>query len=60
MMEQVIDRDRVTALDFLTGNEGYKQDWMSERRERTRLVITRHAAGNTRPTGIARLRNWLS
>jgi len=34
MMEYVIDTDKVYELDFLTGNEPYKQDWMSERRER--------------------------
>ena len=34
LMEYVIDTDRVEEIDFLTGNEAYKQDWMSERRER--------------------------
>jgi len=34
LMQRVIDIDRVEEIDFLTGNEGYKQDWMSERRER--------------------------
>jgi len=34
MMEQVIDTDRVEEIDFLVGNDAYKQDWMSERRER--------------------------
>lgn len=33
LMEYTIDRDRVEEIDFLTGNEAYKQDWMSERRE---------------------------
>lgn len=37
LMEHVIDRDRVSEIDFLTGNDSYKQDWMSERRERCRL-----------------------
>jgi hypothetical protein len=32
-MEYVIDIDRVEEIDFLTGNDAYKQDWMSERRE---------------------------
>lgn len=32
LMEQVIDQDKVVEIDFLTGNEAYKQDWMSERR----------------------------
>ena len=34
LMEYVIDTDKVNEIDFLTGNEAYKQDWMSERRER--------------------------
>lgn len=34
LMERVIDTDRVTEIDFLVGNEAYKQDWMSMRRER--------------------------
>lgn len=33
LMEYVIDTDRVEEIDFLTGNDAYKQDWMSERRE---------------------------
>lgn len=33
LMEYVIDTDKVEEIDFLTGNEAYKQDWMSERRE---------------------------
>ncbi|MEJ2620814.1 MAG: GNAT family N-acetyltransferase [Candidatus Thiodiazotropha sp.] len=37
LMEQVIDRDRVEEIDFLTGNDAYKQDWMSQRRQRWRL-----------------------
>lgn len=36
-MEHVIDTDQVEEIDFLTGNEAYKQDWMSERRERFAL-----------------------
>jgi hypothetical protein len=34
LMRQVIDVDRVGEIDFLMGNERYKQDWMSSRRER--------------------------
>lgn len=37
LMEYVIDIDKVEEIDFLTGNDRYKQDWMSERRERWRL-----------------------
>ena len=34
LMEHVIDTDKVKEIDFLTGNDAYKQDWMSERRQR--------------------------
>ncbi len=37
LMEYVIDTDKVEEIDFLTGNDAYKQDWMSERRERLSL-----------------------
>lgn len=37
LMEYVIDTDKVKEIDFLTGNDSYKQDWMSERRDRWRL-----------------------
>jgi hypothetical protein len=38
LMAYVIDTDKVEEIDFLTGNEAYKQDWMSERRERWGLT----------------------
>jgi len=41
LMEYVIDGDRVEEIDFLTGNEPYKQDWMSQRRERCGLIFSR-------------------
>jgi len=37
LMEYVIDIDKVKEIDFLTGNDAYKQDWMSDRRERFAL-----------------------
>ena len=60
LMEQVITHDRVTALDFLTGNERYKQDWMSERRERSRLVFVRNPNDAELDRPLTRLRKWLS
>lgn len=39
LMQYVIDSDRVEEIDFLSGNEPYKQDWMSERRERWGLMF---------------------
>ena len=41
MMQQAIDVDRVDDIDFLTGNEAYKQDWMTLRRERVALSCVR-------------------
>ncbi|MFO8023674.1 GNAT family N-acetyltransferase [Thiohalophilus sp.] len=42
LMEYVIDVDGVEEIDFLTGNDAYKQDWMSERRERFALSCVRN------------------
>jgi len=39
LMQYVIDVDKVDEIDFLTGNEPYKQDWMTERRERFRVAF---------------------
>ncbi|WP_342618742.1 GNAT family N-acetyltransferase [Rhodoferax sp. GW822-FHT02A01] len=38
MMEHVFNIDRVLEVDYLTGDDGYKQDWMSQRRERWGIV----------------------
>jgi len=37
LFEHVIDRDRVDLVDFGTGNDGYKRDWMEQVRTRYRL-----------------------
>jgi CelD/BcsL family acetyltransferase involved in cellulose biosynthesis len=37
-MQHVIDVDRVREIDYLIGDEPYKQDWMSHRRERWGIV----------------------
>lgn len=34
LMRHVIDVDRVNIVDYLCGDDDYKKDWMSERRER--------------------------
>ena len=42
LMEYVIDTDKVNEIDFLTGNDAYKQEWMSERRERFLLSCVKN------------------
>ncbi len=48
LMEYVIDTDRVAEIDFLTGNDAYKQDWMSERRERFLLSCIKNKSPASR------------
>jgi hypothetical protein len=52
LMAYVIDTDKVELIDFLTGNDAYKQDWMSERQERFALSCVKsgkHANAHNRP-----------
>lgn len=49
LMAHVIDVDRVREIDYLTGDDAYKRDWMSHRRERVGLV----AFDPMRPRGLA-------
>ena len=37
-MEHVMDVDGVQEVDFLSGDDAYKRDWMAQRRERVGLV----------------------
>ncbi len=41
LFEQVIDRDRVSLVDFGTGDDGYKRDWMEQIRPRYRIEAFR-------------------
>jgi CelD/BcsL family acetyltransferase involved in cellulose biosynthesis len=34
LMRHVLDVDRASVVDYLTGDDAYKRDWMSHRRER--------------------------
>jgi hypothetical protein len=47
LMQHALDADRVQEVDYLSGDDGYKRDWMTERRERMRLV----ASNLRRPAG---------
>jgi len=60
LMEYVIDTDKVEEIDYLTGNDRYKQDWMSERRKRWRLVCKHEAEPKeTGKSFIELIKNWL-
>lgn len=41
LMQRVLDVDRVTLVDYLSGDDTYKRDWMSARRERIGLRAVR-------------------
>jgi Acetyltransferase (GNAT) domain len=59
MMEHAIDVDKVKEVDYLSGDDSYKRDWMSHRRElwgilalnprtvRGALGIARHVCGRS-------------
>ena len=38
LMERVIDQDKVLEVDYLVGDDPYKRQWMTHRRERIGLV----------------------
>jgi hypothetical protein len=48
LMQHVITHDQVTEVDFLTGDDSYKKNWMSHRRERWGII-----AYNLKTTGGA-------
>lgn len=52
LMEHVIENDKVEEIDFLTGNDAYKQDWMSERRQRWRLSCIDNKSLNSKDNGL--------
>ena len=61
LMEHTIDRDRVTLVDFGTGDDGYKRDWMEAVRPRYRLTALDPRNPRTWPALVkARLRQLAS
>lgn len=68
LMRHVIDRDRVHEVDYLTGDDRYKRDWMTQRRElwgltaydplqfRGAALALREAAGRVAKSGLRHLR----
>ena len=60
LMEIVIDTDKVEEIDFLTGNDHYKKEWMSERRQRWRMVIThKHQPKRRGSSLVGLIKSWL-
>jgi hypothetical protein len=55
LLEHVIDRDHVDLVDFGTGDDAYKRDWMEEARPRYRLHCWRKGDPRNWP-GMARAR----
>ncbi len=54
MFEHVIDRDRPTIVDFGTGDDAYKADWMDEKRPLYRLdMYNRYTPGGIAAAGYA-------
>jgi len=41
LMRHAIDVDQVEVIDYLTGDDPYKKDWMSERRQMTGIMAYR-------------------
>ncbi len=39
-----LDEEKVVDIDYLTGDDGYKRDWMRERRERMGIVAFRRTS----------------
>ena len=48
LMRHTIDEDKVGVVDYLSGDDSYKKDWMSHRRERRGIV----AFNKRRPFGV--------
>jgi hypothetical protein len=71
MMEHALDVDKVREVDYLTGDDKYKQDWMSHRRERWgilamdprtprgALAIARHVGGRAIKRALVSLSSWI-
>jgi len=60
LFRHVIDEDRVELVDFGTGNDPYKRDWMEEVRPRYRLDMLRPAWPGNWPAIAKRLLRGLA
>jgi hypothetical protein len=71
LFQHALDVDKVSEVDYLSGDDAYKKDWMSHRRERWgilalnprtprgALVIVRHVGGRAVKNAVLRLTNRL-
>lgn len=65
LMQQVLDVDKVTEVDYLSGDDEYKKSWMSHRRERWGIMAFNLRSGTgmllaSRHLGGRRLKDlWL-
>jgi len=60
-MERVINIDKIEEIDFLTGNDRYKQEWVSGRRQRRRIVFIRKSEPvKSSHSFIEMINSWLS
>lgn len=60
LFRHVIDEDRVELVDFGTGNDRYKRDWMEEVRPRFRLDMLRPGWPGNWPVIVKRLLRGLA
>lgn len=49
LFAHVIDEDKVTLVDFGTGDDPYKRDWMEQKRDRYRLTCLRRSSPRNWP-----------
>ncbi len=52
LMKHVINIDRVEEIDFLTGNDAYKKEWMSESRTRWGLIFAKKQKPKSKATWL--------
>jgi hypothetical protein len=60
LFEHVIDRDKVSEIDFGTGDDPYKRDWMEAVRTRHAVILYRLAAPRIWPELVrSAAKHWL-
>ena len=60
LFRRMLDDEQVVDVDYLTGDDRYKQDWMRERRERHGIVAFRRASvRGLLSAGRHRIGRWL-